>query len=156
MVTVKPKIIIRALAPADIGAFVKLDSGSMAIVTVANEDPQKRATLAEFDSTAKVFSHKLYLGEEVLTFGGELILEPDLTSISAAAMPTHASGSDIFIGEGTLYVVVRVNPIHDFRLVDVAKGVIVKWQGQPMTVLRRWRVGVAAADGQNSWIFQVP
>jgi hypothetical protein len=156
MINVKPKIAIRTLTEADIGAFVKLDSGAVALVTVANEDPEKRVSLAEFDKAANVFSHKLYLGEAVLTFGGELVFEPDISSVTPAVIPTHNSGTSIFIDGESLYIVVRINPTHDFRLVDIRKGVIVKWQGRPMPVLRGWSVGVAAADGQFARIFKAP
>jgi hypothetical protein len=149
-----PQLASRQLGgPTDVGQVINVN-GSIALVAVAPQDPNKPLQLAIFDSAKDAFVAHLYHGETALIFRGELTFEPDLSNPIAEASPNANSGSDVFFDGKDFYVVLRLINGTDFRLLSLSTGNIVSWNNQSMHVFPSYRLGVAGASGEISWVLR--
>jgi hypothetical protein len=154
MLTLKPNVECRELVAGDVGHLVQVD-GKLALVTVAEEDPRKLLCLATFDPTSKMLLHGVYQGQLAVTFGGDFVFEPDISSIAEAA-PTSASTLEVFFDKSEIYLVVHINSGNDWRLVSIKSGRILRWNARHMPVTQKWRWGVPVAGGDVKWLLQAP
>lgn len=96
----------------------------------------------------------LYQGTEVLAFGDQVTVEPDLASF-ARTFPDRSLGSSLFLTGQSLYAVLQIAAGRDWRLLDLRTGVISPFAGSQMFSFSKWRLGIQFATGDAKWLVDV-
>lgn len=144
---IAPQIATRPLSDVQLGSLVYLD-GKFCFVCVGQVRMAQKVCLAVFHETAPAFVYRVEdVTTDVLTFGTELVLEPDVRAIAENQRPGYNSGTDLFLGVEDPHVVVRIDSSHDWRLLNIRTGVFLGSTGNVMSAIKKWKLGVRDSSG---------
>lgn len=141
-----PSISVQQLSITTPGTLVSYD-GKYAFTYKSSAGP-KVTLLAELDTAARCFTHRFFeTDRDILSFGTQFIVEPDLSTSISISAPTANSGTSIFFDGRNAYVVVRTDGQKEWRVLEVDKGVARSGAGPAMASFSHWRIGLRSPWG---------
>lgn len=133
-------------------------NGKVSVVSIKTER-EARGTppllLASFDPATSTFAVSNYDDQNVLAFGKDVIIEPDLSIPSERGSPGTASTSECYYNGREFFVRLNVPAAPDqYPILNLNSGEISTEMISQAYMFKRWRLGVRKT-GRVTWVLAV-
>jgi hypothetical protein len=148
MVHFDPPVSVKLLSETDRGALVRWKEGAIwhvGFCVIVNAEPLRKA-IAVYEPVAHCFKWHYRENLTVVSYGGDVLLRPDIESF-ASDLAVTAADDTLYTLEGAPTLMVAVGN-NDFRFLNLASGELQSRRAWPMMVgFRSWSAGVSLRDG---------
>src|SRR5690348_8452688 len=139
---INPAVSVAMLSRIQPGSIVLID-GQFGFVTVSDGDagPSRSTAMYVVDTR---FEHRPRDDIEVLSFGNDLIIEPEIASFVENVRPDTDSGPELFLLGGEPFVVLHIAN-GGIRFLSLSTGKIKQLQPVPsLHAFRNWTISLTA------------